>query len=65
MGVTTIHALIEDWIQIRRTLQQQLKLLEAEKHILGDATDATIVRIKRWIQELNSLLKEHARADRP
>lgn len=63
--MTAIHAFIEDWIQIRRTLQQQLKLLEADKNILGDTTEVTIVRIKGWIEELNSLLKEHARADRP
>ena len=67
--MTTIHGLIEDWIQMRRMLQQQLKLLEADKMhagipILGDTTEATIARIKRWIDELNSLLKEYARADR-
>jgi hypothetical protein len=68
--MTAIHGLIEDWIQMRRMLQQQVKLLEAgrmhtETDILGNTTEATIVCIKRLIEELNSLLKEHASADQP
>ena len=68
--MTAIHGLIEDWIQMRRTLQQQVKLLEAGRmhtgpNILGNTTEATIVCIKRWIEELNSLLKEYASADQP
>jgi len=66
--VTAIHDLIEDWIKMRSTLQQQIKLLESggigvRSNALG--TESTIGRIKKCIDELNSLLKEHASADRP
>ena len=31
---------------------------------LGSGTEATIIRIKKWIDELNALLKEYTLADR-
>jgi hypothetical protein len=61
-----IKHLIEEWIQMRATLQRQLKMLESgEVHtgtnISASTTQATIARIKGWIDELNSLLKEFSR----
>jgi hypothetical protein len=61
-----IKHLIEEWIQIRATLQRQLKMLESGEMRMGtnisdSTTQATIARIKEWIDELNSLLKEFSR----
>jgi hypothetical protein len=61
-----IKHLIEEWIEMRGTLQRQLKMLESGEMRLGTAisdgaTPATIARIKRWIDELNALLKEFSR----
>ena len=63
--VTAITDLIEDWIQMRSTLQRQLKMLESSETYAGDKiSDSTIgdtiVRVRRCIDELNSLLKEYA-----
>ena len=68
--MTTITDLIEDWIQMRSTLQRQLKMLESgEMHTGGKISDSTtrdtIVRVRHCIDELNSLLKEYAIAPRP
>jgi len=54
---------------MRSKLQRQLKLLESGKmgtgaDIIGSTTEATIIRLKKWIDELNDLLKEYAHADR-
>lgn len=64
--MAVIHDLVEDWIQIRSTLQRQLKLLQSaeapsEPDISGNAKEATIAGIKACIEELNALLKEYAR----
>jgi hypothetical protein len=64
--MTEIKHLIEEWIEIRATLQRQLKMLESGDLRTGadlsdSATQATIARIKHWIDELNALLKEFAR----
>ncbi len=61
-----IKHLIEEWIQNRATLQRQLKILESGEvdtgtNISASTTQATIARIKGWIDELNSLLKEFSR----
>ncbi len=61
-----IHDLVEDWIQIRSTLQRQLKMLQSgeapsESYISENERTATITRIKACIEELNVLLKEYAR----
>ena len=32
--------------------------------VIGSTTEATINRLKKWIEELNDLLKEYAHADR-
>jgi hypothetical protein len=61
-----IKHLIEEWIEMRATLQRQLKMLESgEMHMEADipdgTTQVTIARIKVWIDELNSLLKEFSR----
>lgn len=58
--------LIEEWIQMRATLQRQVKMLESgEMHtganIADTTTQATIAQLKTWINELNSLLKEFSR----
>jgi hypothetical protein len=68
-SVATVHDFVEDWIEIRAKLQRQLKLLEsgqlgAGDNAIGSASAATASRIKKWIDELNALLKEHAGADR-
>ncbi len=64
--MTEIKHLIEEWIEMRATLQRQLKTLEsgqmrAGPDISDSTTQATVARIKRWIDELNSLLKEFSR----
>ena len=61
-----IKHLIEEWIQIRATLQRQVKMLESGEwhtgtHIPDRTTQETIARLKGWINELNSLLKEFSR----
>jgi hypothetical protein len=62
--MSAMSDLIEDWIQIRSTLQRQLKMLdfdETQGHL--DITDGvretTINHIKQWIADINSLLKEY------
>ena len=64
-AVTTTTDLIEDWIQMRSTLQRQLKMLESGETYTGDKIPDstprdTAVRVRRCIDELNSLLKEFA-----
>ena len=64
-----IHDFVEDWIEMRSKLQRQLKLLESGKtdtgtNVIGSTTEATIIRLKKWIDELNDLLKEYAHANR-
>jgi len=61
-----INDLVEDWIQIRSTLQRQLKLLQSgeapsESVISESEKKATIARVKGCIDEMNALLKEYAR----
>ena len=60
-----VKDLIEDWIQIRSTLQKQLQTIQKGEggpsaQDLGSSTEATLSHLKRCIDELNSLLKEHA-----
>lgn len=67
--MTTIKDLVEEWIEMRSKLQQQMKALEAGELRSGDAqldstTDATKVRVRKWIEELNALLKEYAGTSR-
>jgi hypothetical protein len=55
---------------MRSTLQRQLKMLESGEMHSGDkipdsTTRETTVRVRRCIDELNSLLKEYAIAPRP
>jgi hypothetical protein len=64
--MTTIYDMVEDWIQIRSTLQRQIQMLESGQIQAGakDAESAitgTILRLKGWVHELNELLKEHSR----
>jgi hypothetical protein len=61
-----IKHLIEEWIEMRATLQRQLTMLESGEirvggNISDGATQATIARIKAWVDELNALLKEFSR----
>ncbi len=61
-----INDLVEDWIQIRSTLQRQLKMLQSggppsQSVISESEMKATIARIKGCIDEMNALLKEYAR----
>ena len=65
--MATVKDLVEDWIEIRSTLQRHLEMLESGQmdmgtHLSDITTKETIVRIKAWIGELNALLKEYARA---
>jgi hypothetical protein len=55
--MVTIHDFVEDWIEMRSKLGTNV--------VVGSTTEATKIRIKKWIDELNDLLKEHANADRP
>jgi hypothetical protein len=66
--VTAIHDLIEDWIKMRSAFQQQIKLFESGEMGVGSSAmgaESAIRRIKKCVDELNGLLKEHANADRP
>jgi hypothetical protein len=67
--MTLINDLIEDWIQIRSTLQRHIRMLEAEKEqngtdIYGAKIDDTVGHLKAWVSALNKLLKEHSIAAR-
>lgn len=67
--MAVIHDFVEDWIEMRSKLQRQLKLVESGKmgtgaDVVGSTTEATKIRIKQWIDELNDLLKEYVNADR-
>ncbi len=66
--MAAIHDLIEDWIQFRSVLQRQLKLLETDQTRKGApavdvASEATKARLRRCLDEMNALLKQHARSD--
>ena len=67
--VTTTTDLIEDSISVRLTLQRQLKMLESDtmpREISLTAPQGTQpIRVRRCIDELNSLLKEYARSPKP
>ncbi|VTZ26810.1 conserved hypothetical protein [Methylocella tundrae] len=67
--MTIVHDFVEEWIEMRSKLQRQLKLLESGEmrtgpDVAASARDATIIRIRKWIDELNDLLKQYAHADR-
>ena len=67
--MAVIHDFVEDWIEMRSKHQRQLKLIESGKmgkgnNVIGSTTEATKIRIKKWIDELNDLLKEYSHADR-
>ena len=62
--MTAMSDLIEDWIQIRSTLQRQLKTLESNQDqgpvdIPDEMREMTINHIKQWVADINSLLKEY------
>jgi len=62
--MTAMSDLIEDWIQIRSTLQRQLKTLESNQDqgpvdIPDEMREMTVNHIKQWIADINSLLKEY------
>jgi hypothetical protein len=63
--MVTIKDLVEEWIQMRSMLQKQLKALESgqlgtHETVIDGTTEATKVRVKKWIDELNALLKEYS-----
>jgi hypothetical protein len=62
--VVTVKDLIEDWIQMRVALQRHIRAVENRalrpEAAVGDSTEA---RLRRCLQEINALLKEHATAD--
>ncbi len=66
--MVTVKDFIEEWIQIRSMLQKQLKALESGQlpgpadAAAGSSAETTKIRIKKWIDELNTLLKEYAGA---
>jgi len=62
--MTAMSDLIEDWIQVRSTLQRQLKTLESNQDqgpvdIPDEMREMTVNHIKQWIADINSLLKEY------
>ena len=62
--MSAMSDLIEDWIQIRSTLQRQLKTLESNQDqgpvdIPDEMREMTVNHIKQWIADINSLLKEY------
>jgi len=67
--MATVHDFVEEWIEIRAKLQRQLKPLDSGRTDAGGAVmesataTAASIRIKKCIEELNALLKEHAAAD--
>ena len=63
--MVNLKDLIEDWIQMRSTLQQQAKVFKAGEMrfegILPDSSmESVIAHIENCIAELNSLLKKFA-----
>jgi hypothetical protein len=62
--MSAMSDLIEDWIQIRSTLQRQLKTLESNQahaplDIPDEMRETTANHVKQWIADINSLLKEY------
>ena len=62
--MSAMSDLIEDWIQIRSTLQRQLKTLDSNEgqgpvDIPDEMREMTVNHIKQWIADINSLLKEY------
>jgi hypothetical protein len=62
--MSAMSDLIEDWIQIRSTLQRQLKTLESNQDqgpvdIPDEMREMTVNHIKQWVADINSLLKEY------
>jgi uncharacterized protein YicC (UPF0701 family) len=67
--MTTINDFIEEWIQIRTTLQKQITALESGKssegtNVVESTIEETIDRLKSWVSELNKLLKDYSSARR-
>lgn len=66
--MTLVHDFVEEWIEMRSRLQRQLKLIEAggadAAAGVGAAREDTARRLKKWIEELNALLKQYTQADR-
>lgn len=65
--MATVHDFVEEWIEIRAKLQRQLKPIDqaaGSSAAQNSATTTATVRIKKCIEELNALLKEHVAADR-
>jgi hypothetical protein len=63
-AMSAMSDLIEDWIQIRSTLQRQLKTLESNQDqgpvdIPDEMREMTVNQIKQWVADINSLLKEY------
>jgi hypothetical protein len=62
--MSAMSDLIEDWIQIRSTLQRQLKTLESSEaqvplDVPDEMREMTVNHITQWIADINSLLKEY------
>ena len=62
--MSAMSDLIEDWIQIRSTLQRQLKTLASNQDqgpvdIPDQMREMTVNQIKQWVADINSLLKEY------
>ncbi len=67
--MATTKDFVEEWIEMRSKLKRQLELIEtgqigAGEQVIGSTTESTRARLKKWVDELNELLKESARADR-
>ena len=62
--MSAMSDLIEDWIQIRSTLQRQLKTLKSNEaqvplDVPDEMREMTVNHIRQWIADINSLLKEY------
>src|SRR5436305_4676653 len=63
-AMSAMSDLIEDWIQIRSTLQRQLEMLDSNEtqgnlDISDGMRETTINHIKQWVAGITSLLKEY------
>src|SRR3954447_2785584 len=61
-AMSAMSDLIEDWIQIRSTLQRQLKTLDSNQgqaplDIPDEMRETTVNHIQQWVADINSLLK--------
>jgi hypothetical protein len=63
--MATVDHLIAEWKLERESLVRRLQMLESGQLRpgipMGSTTDATIVRVKNWITNLDDLLNKYAK----